>query len=169
MGMWSSRRLPKKYATRDFEVGATFVCTPDCKSLKVQIFPFKSVFDQEMKSHVSVEGTAVRIEMINGTYECHNYALLNELLKHKAFGRSNRGFTIDKSDPTGFWREADAIETETKEVVTRIVPNINWEKLNAKSIAASVAKKTKPTEDEDGNPVPGEKVEPLTVIPETVV
>lgn len=111
------RKLPEKYQADDMPVAATFVCPDKYAKMKVKLLPAieKADLSGRIVRQRDQKGadTSVKIEFTNSQIEIRNYALLNLMVKSPAFNRRPIGFTIDKTDPTGFWRSIDLIEEKS--------------------------------------------------------
>jgi len=99
----------KKYKVSDLPVAATFE-----SSIKEHVILLKSslskiVGDNELQR---IPNTGLRIEFEDFRLNVFNLEVLDMLLNHQAFNATRFGFTINKTDPTGFWRAQGVVEEQ---------------------------------------------------------
>lgn len=114
------KKLPEEYAKSDMPIPADFLASDDAPSLCLYLKPTQEERDIDGKRWKSIEGTAVRIMFVSGTYRCVNYKIYQMLMGHNEFGVSSKGFHIDPRDRTGFWRAMEMIESKKVETVSEI-------------------------------------------------
>jgi len=106
--------IPEKYQKKDLVPGATFVHFGGGDHV-VFLEHSMETYDQGRGVHEKVPGTGCRVQFRGGHLLIENKKLLALLL---ASGNYQSGaITIDREDPTGFWRHQGAIKTEKVSVV----------------------------------------------------
>jgi hypothetical protein len=156
--MFARQRQDPKFTKSDLKKAATFISTPDAQYLKVVIKPMESKADPTGKREVSVPDSSVRVEFKSCRFRTFSSAIMMAMLKHRAFGKSTKGFSIDPKDPTGLWRELDVIKVkEVKTVVSVPTPGSeDLENLSRQKVCAAAAKldkKTSEVDEKTGAPV----------------
>jgi len=108
------------YREPDMAPGAVFVS--DYRNLNVQL----ECQEEEILSGVPKKkaGTGCRVPFKNGRATVDNKKAFALMLEHPLFN-AGRGFHIDKTDPTGFWRAAGMVkEVEVKTFVADGEPSL---------------------------------------------
>lgn len=98
---------------KDMPKVATF--ESEYHKLRVILEPKKGIKDEDTKQWEEVANTAVRLRFEDGKCRIENKRLLKMVMSCGAYQRGL--FTIDREDPTGFWRELNAIQVKTVPVV----------------------------------------------------
>lgn len=158
------RKMPEKYRKADMDVPATFVCPDKYAKMKVSLAPALETADVSgrivRKRSRDGSDTSVKVEFTNATIEIRNYALLQLMLASPAFNRRPIGFSIDKTDPTGFWRSIGAIEERTVATSELIYDGSGELTIPAKGELNKVTKEFQGRKTEDGKPI---EIAPLLV------
>ena len=116
MQLFHNRALDKQ----DLSAEATF----RHNSKKFPRYRIESVKEQKDKdgAPLRVPGTGFVAHFRNWEYRTRNSTVLKKLLNHKDFNTS-KGFRINETDPTGFWRAMGMIkekEVKTFELVNEV-------------------------------------------------
>ena len=161
------RKLPEEYRKADMPVAATFVCPDKYAKMKVSLMPALEKADATGRRIVRQRAsdgtdTSVKLQFQNAAIEIRNYALLNLMLKSPSFNRRPVGFTIDKTDPTGFWRSIGWIKEKVVKASDMVFDGTQTGEftLPKKADLKKAVKDYSKRKDEEGNEVP---VEPLLV------
>lgn len=100
-----------KLREKDMAPGAVFVS--DYKNLKLQLLCQEEVIIAGVPT--KKEDTGCRVLFQNGRATVENKEVYELMLKHTLFN-AGRGFHVDKTDPTGWWRAAGVVKE--REVTT---------------------------------------------------
>lgn len=157
------RKMPEKYMVEDMEVAATFRSTEDSPHLKLVLIPISEFYDESMKQWVRKQDSGVRQVFKACLLRIKNKAIFDLLIKSTAFRQTSRGFDIDPTDPTGFWRNLKingkpVIEVRPVPTTEKIMDKAEFDAIKPADITKAISSVSAATSVETEIEGPGGKV-----------